>query len=51
MKNQNILILVEDFKWIKNPPNTFIGRIYFNPETESFYIREPLPSVGPEERK
>ena len=36
----------EDFKWIKNPPHTFIARIYFDPKNNNFFMKEPL-----EERK
>lgn len=34
----------EDFKWIKNPPSTFIARIYFDPVNNNFFMREPLPT-------
>lgn len=33
----------EDFKWIKNPPSTFIARIYFDPQNSNFFMKEPLP--------
>ena len=32
----------EDFKWIKNPPHTFIARIYFDPKNNNFFMKEPL---------
>lgn len=37
----------EDFKWIKNPPSTFIARIYFDPDNNNFFMREPLPAQEP----
>jgi broad specificity phosphatase PhoE len=37
----------EDFKWIKNPPHTFIARIYFDPQNNNFYMSEPLPTQKP----
>lgn len=33
----------EDFKWVKNPPSTFVARIYFDPINDNFIMREPLP--------
>lgn len=33
----------EDFKWVKNPPSTFVARIYFDPINNNFFMREPLP--------
>ncbi|MCK9345351.1 MAG: histidine phosphatase family protein [Candidatus Pacebacteria bacterium] len=39
----------EDFKWIKNPPSTFVARIYFDPTIDSFVMREPLPVREPNE--
>jgi len=41
----------EGFRWIKNPPLTFIARIYFDPTTSSFLIKEPLPTREPNEPK
>lgn len=35
----------EDFKWIKNPPSTFVARIYFDPTNNTFLMREPLPVI------
>jgi len=39
----------EDFKWIKNPPSTFVARIYFDPTTDSFIMRDPLSKREPNE--
>lgn len=38
----------EDFKWIKNPPHTFIARIYFDPINQNFFMKEPLAERKPE---
>jgi len=35
----------EDFKWIKNPPSSYVARIYFDPETGSFVISEPMQKI------
>jgi broad specificity phosphatase PhoE len=32
----------EDFKWIKNPSNTSVSRIYFDPIVQAFIIEAPL---------
>lgn len=32
----------EDFKWIKNPPHTFVARIYFDPKNNNFFLRESM---------
>lgn len=37
----------EDFKWIKNPPHTFIARIYFDPKNNNFFMKEPLEEREP----
>ena len=37
----------DDFKWIKNPPNTHVARIYFDSQKNNFYMREPLPVRDP----
>lgn len=37
----------EDFKWIKNPPNSYIARIYFDPITGSFVVAEPMQKIKP----
>jgi hypothetical protein len=36
----------DDFKWIKNPPNSYVARIYFDHLTGSFVIREPMPKFN-----
>lgn len=41
----------EDFKWIKNPPNSFVARIYFDSQKGNFYIREPMSLMEPKENK
>ena len=37
----------KDFIWIKNPPNTFIARLYFDPQKMSFHMPTPLPKREP----
>ena len=41
----------EDFKCIKNPPSTFVARIYFDPTSNNFFMREPLPVREQQETK
>ena len=40
----------EDFKWIENPPHTFIARIYFDPKNNNFFMKEPLKEREPKEQ-
>lgn len=41
----------EDFRWIKNPPSAFAARIYFDPMTNNFFMREPLAKRKVKEEK
>ena len=35
----------EDFRWIKNPPNSTVCRIFFDPKTNHFMTQEDLPKL------